>query len=67
MELLADIPEEHEVLLYDAQTSGGLIIAVKPSKADALMEAIRESGHPFEPVKIGHIIEARPGFIRIVD
>ncbi len=67
VELLADIPEEHEVLLYDAQTSGGLVIAVSPEKADALLDAIRKSGHPFEPVKIGRIIEAKPGFIRIVD
>jgi len=67
VQLVADIPEEHEVLLYDAQTSGGLIIAVPPEKADALLQAIRETDHPFEPVIIGRIIEANPGFIRIVD
>ncbi len=67
VELVADIPEEHEVLLYDAQTSGGLVIAVEPDKSEALLEAILESGNPFEPVRIGHIIEATPGFIRITD
>lgn len=67
VELLADIPEEHEVLLYDAQTSGGLLIAVPSEKTDMLLQAIRETDHPFEPVVIGHFIEAEPGFIRIVD
>ena len=67
VELVADISEEHEVLLYDAQTSGGLIIAVEPSKSEALLEAIRESGNPFEPVRIGRVLEGPPGFIRIID
>ncbi len=67
IELLAEIPEEHEILLYDAQTSGGLIIAVAPEKVESLLTAIRDTEHPFEPIVIGKVIEATPGFIRIVD
>lgn len=67
IELLADIPEEHEVLLYDAQTSGGLIIAVSPEKTDALIDSILKTDHPFEPAIIGRVIDESPGFIRVLD
>lgn len=36
--------EELETLLYDPQTSGGLLIAVRASKAPALLAALREKG-----------------------
>ncbi len=40
----ADIDEITRVLLADAQTSGGLLIAVPPAKAGALEEALRSRG-----------------------
>jgi selenide,water dikinase len=36
--------EELETLLYDPQTSGGLLIAVRASKAPALLAALRKKG-----------------------
>lgn len=33
-------------LLTDPQTSGGLLVAVEPGKADALLARIREAGYP---------------------
>ncbi len=36
--------EEIETLLYDPQTSGGLLIAVRSSKAEALLAALRKKG-----------------------
>lgn len=38
------IPEEARLLLCDAQTSGGLLIAVPPERAEALLDALRAEG-----------------------
>lgn len=38
------LKEFEELLLFDAQTSGGLLMAVKPEKLDALLAAAEESG-----------------------
>lgn len=38
--------EDLEALLYDPQTSGGLLIAVRASRAPALLAALREKGVP---------------------
>ena len=39
-----DIPDQTRILLADAQTSGGLLIAVPPAKLDALLSALAASG-----------------------
>lgn len=38
------LPEEQRILLFDAQTSGGLLIAVDPSRAVQLLEDLRARG-----------------------
>ena len=40
----ADITEQTRILLADAQTSGGLLIAVAPEKLDALLDALANAG-----------------------
>jgi selenide,water dikinase len=40
------VPDELAVLLHDAQTSGGLLLAVPPRAADALLGALRTQGLP---------------------
>ncbi len=40
----AGIPEEDLLLLADAQTSGGLLLAVRPEDVSPLLAALRESG-----------------------
>ena len=40
----ADITEQTRILLADAQTSGGLLIAVAPEKLDALLDALADAG-----------------------
>jgi selenide, water dikinase len=57
------VPEEIETLLYDPQTSGGLLMAVRRSKAPALVTALRKKGVPTAAV-IGRV--ARRGPARIV-
>jgi selenide,water dikinase len=43
-------------LLFDPQTSGGLLIGVAASAADALVAALREGGDT-EAARIGHVLE----------
>lgn len=38
----ADVPEDLQLLFSDAQTSGGLLIAVGPDELDALLSALHE-------------------------
>ncbi len=55
--------EELETLLYDPQTSGGLLIAVRKSKAPALLAALHKRGVSAAAV-IGRV--SRKGAARIV-
>jgi selenide,water dikinase len=54
-----DVAEADRVLLADAQTSGGLLMAVAPEKADRLVARLRQLGTPAAAV-IGEVT-ARPG------
>lgn len=51
-----------QLLLCDAQTSGGLLMAVAPDKVDALVGALTARRTPAAAV-IGQIIEGPPGHI----
>ena len=57
-----EIGEVDQLILCDPQTSGGLLIAVPPEKADALVLALIQAGVPAAAV-IGEITEDRPGRI----
>ncbi|HEV7534741.1 MAG TPA: AIR synthase-related protein, partial [Acidimicrobiia bacterium] len=59
-----DIEEESKLVLADAQTSGGLLLAVEPSRAGALVAALGRFGTPAAAV-IGHTVEGTPGRIGI--
>jgi selenide, water dikinase len=60
----ARAPSENlETLLYDPQTSGGLLIAVRKSRAPALLAALRSRGVPAAAI-IGRV--GRKGPARIV-
>lgn len=48
-------------LIYDPQTSGGLLIALPPLQADALVVALRNAGYP--AARIGEVREGAPGII----
>jgi selenide,water dikinase len=61
-----DLPDARRLVLADAQTSGGLLIAVAPTRAERLMTALRAEGTPVAAL-IGEItpgsgrIRVRPG------
>ncbi|WP_440072801.1 selenide, water dikinase SelD [Streptosporangium sp. OZ121] len=56
------VEEEISVLLHDAQTSGGLLIAA-PAPADDLLERLRAQGLPAAP--IGRVIAGNAGHITV--
>jgi len=49
------LAEEVEHLLFDPQTSGGLLLAVAPDKADALVAALAADGFP--GARVGRVEE----------
>jgi selenide,water dikinase len=59
-----DLDEPSQLLLADAQTSGGLLLAVPPEKVDALVEGLRSRGTLAAAV-IGELIESEPGRIAV--
>lgn len=59
------IDEEGQILLCDAQTSGGLLIAVPASRLDALLRALRAGGIS-EPAVVGEITSPGEGEITVV-
>ena len=59
-----DRPVDDQLLLADAQTSGGLLIAVAPERADDLRAALERRATPAAAV-IGHTVEGPPGYIAV--
>lgn len=54
-----DVPDHEQILLNDAQTSGGLLIFVPSGKRDVLMKSL--AGDGIASAHIGDIIESVPG------
>lgn len=52
-----EIDEASQMLLFDAQTSGGLLLAVPPEKLDALLGRAAEVGQLFW--QVGEVVEGR--------
>ncbi|MGH7576760.1 MAG: AIR synthase-related protein, partial [Longimicrobiales bacterium] len=61
-----NVDETARTLLCDAQTSGGLLIAVAEERAEELLEALRAERTPVA-VRIGEIAEGPPGSIIVDD
>jgi selenide,water dikinase len=62
--LPAGLPDWQRHLLSDPQTSGGLLVAVAPDRADEIVQTIRAAGCPAVQV-IGHAETGMPG-IKVV-
>jgi selenide, water dikinase len=60
----AAVPEVLRSLLCDAQTSGGLLIAVAPERADALLDALTAAGAP-EAVVVGTLVAGEAGSLAV--
>ncbi|HUJ30790.1 MAG TPA: selenide, water dikinase SelD [Candidatus Acidoferrum sp.] len=59
----ASVPEEFRALLYDPQTSGGLLVSLAPAAADAAMPAFERRGVPARV--IGAVVDKRSPLIEI--
>lgn len=59
------ISEREQLVLCDAQTSGGLLIAVDAVESDRLIEALKSRGTPAAH-RIGRIIDDPSGRIRVL-
>jgi selenide, water dikinase len=60
----AGVDEAAQLVLCDAQTSGGLLIAVAPERADRLVDVLGRAGVPCAAV-IGRIEAGPPGTTRV--
>jgi selenide,water dikinase len=58
------VPEATRVLLCDAQTSGGLLLAVPADRADALIAALKREGTP-AAARIGRVTAGTRGAITV--
>jgi selenide,water dikinase len=58
------VSEFQAEILFDPQTSGGLLIAVSPDKAALLLEKLHESGVTAAAV-IGEVSDSQPGRIKV--
>jgi selenide, water dikinase len=59
-----DLSETERLLCVDAQTSGGLLLAVPPEHEAALLEALREEATPAAAV-IGRLTGEKTGAVRV--
>jgi selenide,water dikinase len=57
-------PTDAQLLLADAQTSGGLLFAIDPDAADDLVAGLRDAGTP-AAARIGHLVADAPGSIAV--
>lgn len=60
LEIPASLDDARRTILYDPQTSGGLLLATPPESAPALLAALLASGH--QAAEIGEVL---PGPVRI--
>lgn len=58
------VDKSQQLLLADAQTSGGLLIAVAPGRTDALFAALEQEGVP-APAVIGQVVAGEAGRMRV--
>ncbi len=59
-----ELPEWERRLLFDPQTSGGLLAAVSRDAVEPLLAAFREADEPVW--RIGEAVEGSPGTIRVI-
>jgi selenide,water dikinase len=62
IELATEISDERLLILFDAQTSGGLLISVPEPKAPALLEQMHQEGIS-EAAIIGEVVAEPKGKI----
>lgn len=64
VEFSSDVPEELQLVLCDAQTSGGLLISVPEERLEALLKALR-TRKTLASAVIGRVESGEPGLIKV--
>ena len=64
LEVRVTLAEKQEEILYDPQTSGGLLLSVPASQGDALIRALSAAGVSIA-AKIGEVVTGKPGIVVI--
>jgi selenide,water dikinase len=64
VDMAAEVPKWLQDILYDPQTSGGLLMAVPAAKAEKLLKKLHQTGIK-EAVVIGEVAAAGKGRIRV--
>jgi len=65
VEVHSKVPELLLDILYDPQTSGGLLISLPSSQAEKLVATLKKEGHGHSGI-VGEVIEDSPGKIRLL-
>jgi selenide, water dikinase len=60
----ANVPEENRAILYDPQTSGGLLIAIAPDHAERALAALQAHGVPGK--RIGRVLPKASPLISVI-
>ena len=60
----AGIDELTKAILFDPQTSGGLLISVAPDDADKLIELLKQTGTPAHDI-VGEVVGVQAGHIEV--
>ncbi|MFC1729281.1 selenide, water dikinase SelD, partial [candidate division KSB1 bacterium] len=61
----ANLSEEEQLILYDAQTSGGLLISLPSGKADSFEKSLKEAGIS-GTARIGEVVDGPSGTIEVI-
>ena len=59
------IPEYMQDILFDAQTSGGLLICLSPRKAELLLDRLQQAGVK-DAVSIGEVVSKPKGMVTLI-
>ena len=64
VEWAEDLSQTERLLCVDAQTSGGLLLAVPPENVEALLDALRDEATPASAI-VGRLTAGPAGQIRV--
>jgi selenide,water dikinase len=65
MEVHTSVPDLLVDILYDPQTSGGLLVSLPSDEAEKLVAALKKEGHIHSCI-VGEVVEDHPGKIKII-
>jgi selenide,water dikinase len=65
VEIAAEIPRDMQDVLFDPQTSGGLLISLPPDAAERLVDRLHQAAVP-EATIIGEVVSRPRGKVLVV-